>query len=498
MFGLEISSVPTILPTLETVLHANFQQLQWIMNAYTIAVATVPMATGTLADRYGRKRVFVVSIAVFGLASLVCGLAQDALVLIASRFLQGMSGGAMLICQVAVLSHQFQEGPERARAFAAWGIIFGIGLGFGPIIGAVIVAVSGWQWVFLVHVVIAIVTTALAVTGVQESRDPDAKHLDIAGIATLSTSVFCVAFYITEGPDFGFVSPTGLAIASTAVLSFIAFVLVEMHSPRPMFDFSVFRIPAFSGALLGSAGMNFSFWPFMIYLPIFFRSALGYDNVAAGLALLTYTLPTLVIPPLGERILLRFGGGIAIPVGLFVIGLGFMLMWAGSGVDHVTWLTLMPGCLFAGAGLALTNTPVTNVTTGAVSSTRAGMASGIDMSARMISLAINIALMGFILIAGISLWLSSALPGTLDAVRLQDLAERIAGGTAHVSDFPELSVLPAAESALRDALIYGFRLVMLYGGLSVWVTALTSFLIAGESYAARKPEQPCCVPDSSS
>lgn len=503
MFGLEISSVPTILPTLETVLHADFQQLQWIMNAYTIAVTTVLMATGTLADRYGRKRVFVVSIVVFGIASLVCGLAQDALVLILSRFLQGMSGGAMLICQVAVLSHQFQEGPERARAFSAWGIIFGTGLGFGPIIGAAIVAIAGWQWVFLVHAVIAIVTTSLAVAGVQESRDPDAEHLDVAGIATLSTSVFCVAFYITQGPDFGFSSPTGLAIVAIAVLSFIAFVLAETRNARPMFDFSVFRIRTFSGALLGSAGMNFSFWPFMIYLPIFFRSALGYGNVAAGLALLAYTLPTLVIPPFGERILLRFGGGIAIPVGLFVIGLGFMLMWAGSGVEHVSWLTLLPGCLLAGIGFGLTNTPVTNVTTASVSSTRAGMASGIDMSARMISLAINIALMGFILIAGISSWLSSALPGGLGAHRLQELAERIAGGAARVSDFPELAVLPAAKNALQDALIHGFRLVMLYGGLSVWILALASFLIFREGYAARKrpsqnEDEACCLPRSSS
>jgi EmrB/QacA subfamily drug resistance transporter len=502
MFGLEISSVPTILPTLETVLHANFQQLQWIMNAYTIAVTTVLMATGTMADRYGRKRVFVVSIAVFGLASLICGLAQDALVLIVSRFLQGMSGGAMLICQVAVLSHQFREGPERARAFTAWGIIFGIGLGFGPMIGAAIVTVSGWQWVFLIHALIAIVTIALAATGVQESRDPDAKHLDIAGIATLSTSVFCVAFYITEGPDLGFGSRTGLAIVAMAVLSFVAFVMAELQSARPMFDFSVFRIRAFSGALLGSVGMNFSFWPFMIYLPIFFRSALGYDNVAAGLALLTYTLPTLVIPPFGERILLRFGGGIAVPLGLFVIGLGFMLMWAGSGVEHVTWLTLAPGCLIAGAGLALTNTPVTNVTTGAVSSTRAGMASGIDMSARMISLAVNIAVMGFILITGISSWLHGALPGAHDAGRLQDLAQQIASGAARVSDLPELTSLPAVETALQDALIHGFRWVMLYGGLSVWIIALASFAIFGGSYATRKRpalngDEPGCVPRSS-
>lgn len=502
MFGLEISSVPTILPTLETVLHADFQQLQWIMNAYTIAVTTVLMATGTLADRYGRKRVFVVSILVFGLASLICGLAQDALVLILSRFLQGMSGGAMLICQVAVLSHQFQEGPERARAFSAWGIIFGIGLGFGPIIGAAIVAISGWQWVFLVHAVLAIVTAALAVIGVQELRDPDAKHLDIAGIATLSTSVFCVAFYITQGSDSGFASPTGLAIIAAAILGFLAFVLAETRSTRPMFDFSVFRIRAFSGALIGSAGMNFSFWPFMIYLPILFHGALGYGNLASGVALLAYTLPTLVIPPIGERILLRFGGGIAIPAGLFTIGLGFVLMWVGSGVAHVTWLTLLPGCLIAGTGLGLTNTPVTNVTTASVSSTRAGMASGIDMSARMISLAINIAVMGFILIAGISSWLSNTLPVALDAGRLQDLAQRIAGGTARASDFPELAFLPAADSVLQEALIHGFRLVLLYGGMSVWILALASFLIFREDYTARSSRssneaEPDCLPRSS-
>ena len=148
MFGLEISSVPVILPTLERVLHGDFKGMQWIMNAYTLGVTTVLMATGALADRFGRRRIFVIGIALFGLTSLICGFAQSVPTLIVARLLQGASGGAMLICQVAVLSHQFSEGPERVRAFSAWGIILGIGLGFGPIIGGMIVAVSGWQWVF--------------------------------------------------------------------------------------------------------------------------------------------------------------------------------------------------------------------------------------------------------------------------------------------------------------------------------------------------------------
>ncbi|RUV51536.1 MFS transporter, partial [Mesorhizobium sp. M7A.F.Ca.MR.228.00.0.0] len=310
MFGLEISSVPAILPTLEQVLHADFKQLQWVMNAYTIAVTTVLMAVGTIADRYGRKRVFLVAIAAFGLTSLICGVAESVSTLIVARFLQGLSGGAMLICQLAVLSHEFREGRERAVAWGWWGVIFGTGLGFGPIIGGGIVAVSSWQWVFLVHVPVAALAFALALMGVHESKDPQAGKLDVAGILTLSPSVFCLVFYIIQGPDLGFSSPAALAILGISIVSFIAFLIAEKVSQRPMFDFSVFRIRPFSGAVVGSAAMNLSYWPFMIYLPIWFHAGLGYDTVSTGLALLAYTLPTLVLPPLAERFSLRYRPGI--------------------------------------------------------------------------------------------------------------------------------------------------------------------------------------------
>jgi EmrB/QacA subfamily drug resistance transporter len=481
MFGLEISSVPVILPTLEKVLHGDFKGIQWIMNAYTIAVTTVLMATGTLADRYGRKRIFAIGVALFGLTSLLCGLAQSVPMLIAARFLQGASGGAMLICQVAVLSHQFQEGPERAKAFSAWGIILGIGLGFGPIVGGAIVALSNWQWVFLVHVALAVLTLALVFNGVEESRDPQADTLDIAGIATLSLSVFGLAYFITQGSDFGFASVKGLVMAAAILAGFAAFVLAEKLSARPMFDFSVFRVRKFSGALMGSMGMNFSFWPFMIYLPIYFQIGLGYDSVTAGLALLAYTLPTLVFPPLGERLVLRYGPGFVIPLGLFTIGLGFVLMKFGSGAAHASGWTMLPGCFVAGAGLGLTNTPTTNTTTGSVSSERAGMASGIDMSARMITLAVNIALMGLILVAGILFELKARFAGQLDVAALHRLAEQIAAGNvaAVTQGLPELSRLDPAGVALHAALVHGFGWVMMYGGSGAWVLAAIGVVLFG-------------------
>lgn len=210
IFGLEISSIPVILPTLEQTLGADFVQLQWVMNAYTIAVATVLMAAGAFADRFGRKRVFLISTIAFGLASLICGLAPDTSVLIAGRFLQGVAGGVMLICQVAILSHGFQTGRARAVAFAWWGVIFGIGLGFGPIIGSAIVSVSSWEWVFLIHVILALVVVGLGLTNtpvtntatgsVSSERAGMASGMDMsARMITLSINIALMGAILFNG-----------------------------------------------------------------------------------------------------------------------------------------------------------------------------------------------------------------------------------------------------------------------------------------------------------
>ncbi len=473
MFGLEISSVPVILPTLEHVLHGDFNGMQWIMNAYTIACTTVLMAAGTLADRFGRKRVYVIGTVLFGATSLLCGLAPNVPVLVAGRLLQGASGGAMLICQIAVLSHQFREGRERGRAFGIWGIVFGIGLGFGPIVGGAIVALANWPWVFLVHAPLAAVALVLIGGAVQESRDPHAGTLDVAGIVTLSLAVLGLAFYITQSAELGLTSAAGLGVLGATGLAAAGFVVAERVSARPMFDFSVFRIRAFTGAIFGSMGMNFSFWPFMIYLPIWFQVALGYDSVTAGLALLAYTLPTLVAPPFGERLaLLR--AGVVIPGGLFTIAAGFALM-PGSAAVSIRELAhdaaglrgrRHRGSLHAG--------PTT--TTGAVPSARAGMASGIDMSARMISLALNIAAMGFVLVAGIVASLKAGVAGAVDAAALRTLAQEIAAGRTDglQAIAPALAKADPGGTALHAALVHGFGWVMVYGAAGVALLATAS------------------------
>ncbi|MEO5755790.1 MAG: MFS transporter [Mesorhizobium sp.] len=484
LFGLEISSVPVILPKLEGMLGANFRDLQWIMNAYTIACTTVLMATGTLADRFGRKRVMVTTTVAFGLASLLCGLAPTAPLLIIARFLQGLAGGAMLTCSVAVLSHQFQDGSERGRAFVAWSVVTGIGLGFGPAIGGLIVALSSWQWVFLIHVPLAVLALVFIGAGVTESRNHNAQKLDWAGILTLSLAVFGFSYLITQGAELGFGVRIGGTIAAAAF--FVAFLVAERISPYPMFDFSVFRIRQFSGAIIGAIGMNFSYWPFIIYLPIYYSGVLGYDSTTTGLLLLVYTLPFMVMPPIAERLRARYQARIAIPLGLLTLGIGFIAMWIGSGVDGANWLTMLPGTLIAGIGIGLTNSPTTNTTTGSVSPDRAGMASGIDISARLITLAINIAVLGLLLTQGIVSHLRNTFGDALDPSELRSLAEKIAGGNLDgLTQFsPKLSTLDPSGAIVHAALVNGFGWVMLYSGIGVIALSVVGFLIFGAKRVA--------------
>lgn len=475
MFGLEISSVPMALPILEARLHADFRDLQWVMNAYTIACTTVLMATGTLADRHGRRRVFLLAVLAFGVASLACGLAPDIGTLLAGRFLQGMAGGAMFICSIAILSHQFPGGAQRGRAFAVWGVVAGIGLGFGPAIGGLIVSLASWHWVFLVHAPLALLGGVLIRTSVAESRDPHAhrQRLDLIGLCTLTAAVFALTTLITQGEALGWRSATAMGLLATTVASAVVFAVVERRHPNPMFDFAVFRIRAFSGAILGCIGMNCSYWPFMVYLPLYFSAGLGHGTTATGLALLTYTVPFLVMPPIAQWLLVRCQANVVIPTGLLLIGAGFLLMKLGADRHALGSWTVLPGALVAGIGLGLTTTPATNMTTAAVPADRAGMASGMDVSARLVTLAINIALMGWVLVEGILSALRAALGPAADAAVLRRLAEQLAGGNAHGAEalLATLAAPGPHATLLRDAIVDGFGWVMLYGGLGACVAA---------------------------
>jgi MFS family permease len=227
--------------------------------------------------------------------------------------------------------------------------------------------------------------------------------------------------------------------------------------------------------------MNFSYWPFIIYLPIYFQSGLGLGSEAVGLLLLAYTVPFMVMPPISDQLLRRFGPQLVVPLGMLAMGAGFIAMWFGSGLAQASWATLLPGALLAGVGLGLTNTAVTNTTTGSVPSSRAGMASGIDISARLIALAINIPVMGLVLVEGIRRSLPDVLATAFERSQLQALASSIAAGNLGSlrAVYPALALHDPSGTGVHAALVHGFGWVMLYGGISAAVLAAISVLVFG-------------------
>lgn len=469
MLGLEITSIPAILPLLEGALPADFRQLQWIMNAYTLAMCAVLMAMGALGDRFGRKRAFIGGTLVFGLASLACGLSPTAAVLIGARFLQGLAAAAMLACQIALLSQHFPEGLTRGRAFGWWGIVFGAGLGLGPLFGGAIAMLASWSWVFLIHVGLAMVTLACAHRGLTESTQPAATRIDLAGMSTLSLAIFGFVYLITEGQVGTAATPLSWLVLALSLGCLLLFVGIERRQAQPLFDFAVLRVRRLCGALLGASGMNFSFWPFVVYLPLYLQTAVGLDVLATGALVLAYTLPTILVPPLAERLLLRRGPGVVIPLGLGLIGLGFALLSLAVTLMPGSVLALLPGCLLAGSGVGLTNTPVTNTATAALPVERAGMASGLDMSVRIISLALNIALMGAILLGGVAAYLATAAP-TLDGAWREPVAAAIAAGNLGLAQAQGVAA-PLARAALSQ----GIGWVTAYAAVCACGFALLSF-----------------------
>jgi hypothetical protein len=266
-----------------------------------------------------------------------------------------------------------------------------------------------------------------------------------------------------------------MSVLAISTLSFVLFVFIETRISRPMFDFKAFRIRKFSGALLGASGMNFSFWPFIIYFPIYLQSVLGYSSVAAGLTVLAYTLPTVVMPPIAEKLLLKRGPSFVIPLGLFTIATGFLLMRTVATTEYASWATLLPGCVLAGIGLGLTNTPVTNTATASLPPERAGMASGMEFSARMISLAINIAIMGFVLVSAVSVKLQDTAADATGAQALRALTNAVASGNLNAGEGAGVSAAVA-----RGALAYGVGWVMAYGAIAAFVLGIMAVFAFGK------------------
>jgi EmrB/QacA subfamily drug resistance transporter len=429
MLLLDITVVNVALPDIQRSLHSSFQDLQWVVNAYSLTLAAFLLTAGALADRFGRRMVFVIGLVVFTLSSAACGLAGTPLALNLARAVQGAGGAMMFATSLALIAGAF-HGKERGLAFGVYGGVIGGAVAVGPIVGGIITSGIGWEWIFFVNVPIGIAAVVLTLTQVAESRDPNARGVDWLGLVTFSGSLFLLVFALIQGNEKGWGSARILGFLIGSAVLIVLFVIVERRQQRPMLDLTLFQKPAFAGASIVAFAISSSMFSMFLYLTLYIQDVLGYTPLQAGLRFLPITLLSFFVAPLSGRLSVRVPIRLLLGCGLILVGAGLLTMTAvDAGSD---WTVLIPGFVLAGAGIGLINPPLASTAVGVVHHSRSGMASGINNTFRQVGIATGIAGLG--------------------AIFQHDVTRNT---TAALATGPGREVLHAAHGKLNTALVSG-------------------------------------------
>lgn len=395
MLLLDVTIVIVALPDIRTDLGARVSDVQWIVDAYALSLAALLLTAGSLADLLGRRRVYVAGLAVFTAASVLCGLAQSPLMLILSRAVQGVGGAVMFSTALALLAQTF-HGRERGTAFGIWGAVTGISTALGPVLGGVLTSGLSWHWIFLVNLPVGIAAIVITLRTVEEVHPEHARRIDVPGVVVFTAGLLSLVYGLIRASDHGWSDGLVVGCLVAAALLLAAFPLVERAVPHPMLDLALFRKPTFVGGLVAAFGMNGSLFAIMLYLVLYLQDQLGYTALETGLRIMLITGATLLTAIPAGRLADRYPRLLIAP-GLALVGAGLLLM---RGLDADTgWTHLIPGFVVAGLGSGLVNPTLASTAVGVVQPRFAGMASGINTTARQVGIAASVAALGSILAA---------------------------------------------------------------------------------------------------
>jgi EmrB/QacA subfamily drug resistance transporter len=483
MLLLDVTIVNVALPAIQRDLGSSFQDLQWVVDAYALTLAAFLLTAGSLADRVGRRAVFVAGLALFTVASLLCGLSTSPVALNLARALQGVGGAAMFATSLALLASAF-TGRDRGTALGIWGATTGASVAVGPLVGGVLVEHVSWQSIFFVNLPVGLGAIAVTLRMVRESRAPDPDPIDWAGLVTFSAGLFALVFALVRGNSEGWGSGQIVGLLVAAVVLLAAFVVIEARQDRPMLDLKLFRKPTFVGVSIVAFALSASVFAMFLYLTLFMQNILGFSPLEAGLRFLPITVLSFFCAALSgnltERVPVRFLLG----TGLGLCGVGLLLM---SGLDENSkWTALLPGFLVAGAGVGLTNPAIASTAVGVVEQRRAGMASGVNSTFRQVGIATGIAGLG-------AIFQSAVTSNILDAVR--DTGTPPPPG----AKLPPAEVLaqgdPRVAGPLHDAFVAGWtttlnEILIIAGILALAGAAAAVILVRSRDFVAHGAPQP--------
>ena len=337
MLLLDITVVNTALPAIQKDLGATFTELQWVIDAYTLALAALVLSAGVLADRLGRRRVFGAGLAIFTVASALAGLAPDPTFLNVTRAVQGIGGAVMFAVSLALVAQEFKPGRDRGVAMGVYGATIGLAVAFGPLVGGALVEGIGWESIFFLNVPVGIVALVITYTRLAESRDPNASRIDWPGLATFSTALFLLVFGLLRGNDEGWGSTMIVALLAGSGVLLAAFIAIESRVKQPMLPLHLFRKPAFTGVQLAAAAVSASMFALFLYVTFYLQGFLGEEPLDAGLHYLPLTVTNFFVAAGAGSAAVRVQARYILSAGLGLTGLALLLMGgldASRGLDH--------------------------------------------------------------------------------------------------------------------------------------------------------------------
>ena len=464
MLLLDVTIVVVALPDIQRALTASFGQVQWVTDAYALTLASFLLTSGSLADRFGRRRAFLVGLVVFTLGSVLCAAAPDPLVLIISRAAQGVGGAILFATSLALLATSFQ-GRQRGVALGVWGATTGIATALGPILGGVITSGFSWRGIFWVNLPVGAAAVVITLWRVAESRAPHAHRPDWPGFTSLTLALVSLVYGLIRASESSWSDAGVIVCLVLAAVALTSFVVIEHRVAHPMFDLSLLRIPTFLGGSIAAFAINGALYAMLLYVAIYLQDDLGYSALQAGVRMLLISGLALVFATVSGRLSAHVPARWLVGPGLLVVGLGLFLM---SGLSGTTpWTHLIPGLILTGAGSGLVNPPLAPTAVGVVHPSRSGMASGVNNTFRQIGTSVGIAAYGSIFTAGLANGLLTRLAGTPFADRSGQIADAVHRGAAGalVAGNPELAG-PIGDSfagAFNEPLIVSGVLAVLGG-----------------------------------
>jgi len=403
--ALDLTIVNVALPSIQRALNAPVAGLQWAIDAYTLVIACLLMFSGSLADRFGRRRVFQTGLAIFLLGSLLCSIAPTLGALVAFRALQAVGGSMLNPVAVSIIATTFTEPAERARAVGAWGAVAGVSLAAGPVLGGLLISGLGWRSIFWINVPIGVLAIYLTQRFVPESKAARGRRFDPLGQLLVVTLLGPITAAVIEGPRYGWSSPLIITLFALAVASGFGLVVAEGRRSEPLVDIRFFRSPAFSGATLIAVVAFMTLGGFLLLNTLYLQDVRGYSPLRAGLLTIPMALAMAVFSTVSGRIVASRGPRPALVLAGLLLAGGTGLM-IGSGRDTADW-HLVLAYLAYGAGAGLVSTPITNTALSGLPRDQAGVAGAIASTCRQTGAAIGVAVCGSI-IAGSSAGFVSA------------------------------------------------------------------------------------------